>query len=59
MQNDEDAEDTHPHAHTGIHKTLHPLRNDFWASSPSISVAFKLCIPLETTFEQKTYAALP
>jgi hypothetical protein len=29
MQNDEDAEDTHPHTHTGIHKTLYPLRNVF------------------------------
>jgi hypothetical protein len=29
-QNDEDAEDTHPHAYTGIHKTLHPLTNIFW-----------------------------
>jgi hypothetical protein len=29
MQNDEDAEDTHPRAHTVIHKTLHPLRNVF------------------------------
>jgi hypothetical protein len=24
MQNDEDAEDTHPHAHTGIHKLCIP-----------------------------------
>jgi hypothetical protein len=45
---------------------MHPLRNDFGASSPSISVAFrddfgasspsisvafKLCIPLGTTLE--------
>jgi hypothetical protein len=29
MQNDGDAEDTHTRAHTGIYKTLHPLRNDF------------------------------
>jgi hypothetical protein len=43
MQNDDDAEDTHPRAHTGIHKTLHPLWNVFWV--------FKLCIPLGTTFE--------
>jgi hypothetical protein len=34
---------THTRAHTGIHKTLHPLRNVFWVS--------KLCIPLGTTFE--------
>ena len=34
---------THTRAHTGIHKTLHPLRNVFWV--------FKLCIPLGTTFE--------
>jgi hypothetical protein len=29
MQNDENAEDTHPRAHTKIHKALHPLRNVF------------------------------
>jgi hypothetical protein len=29
MQNDEYVEDAHPRAHTGIHKTLHPLRNVF------------------------------
>jgi hypothetical protein len=29
MLNDGDAEDTHTRAHTGIHKTLHPLRNVF------------------------------
>jgi hypothetical protein len=29
MQNDGNAEDTYTHAHTGIHKTLHPLRNVF------------------------------
>jgi hypothetical protein len=28
-----------------------PLRNDFEASSPSISVVFKLCIPLGMTLE--------
>jgi hypothetical protein len=28
---------------------MHPLRNDFGASSPSILVVFKLCIPLGTT----------
>jgi hypothetical protein len=43
MQNDDDAEDTHTRAHTGIHKTRHPLRNVFQV--------FKLCIPLGTTFE--------
>jgi hypothetical protein len=42
---------THTRAHTETHKTLHPLRNDFGASSPYISVAFKLCIPLGTTLE--------
>jgi hypothetical protein len=30
MQNDEDVEDTHPHAHTKT-QALHPLRNDFRA----------------------------
>jgi hypothetical protein len=30
---------------------LHPLRNDFGATSPSILVVFKLCIPLGTTLE--------
>jgi hypothetical protein len=29
MLDDGDAEDAHTHAHTGIHKTLHPLRNVF------------------------------
>jgi hypothetical protein len=28
MQNDEDAEDTHPHTHTGIHKLI-PLGTSF------------------------------
>jgi hypothetical protein len=32
-------------------QALYPLRNDFGASSPSISVAFKLWIPLGTTLE--------
>jgi hypothetical protein len=30
---------------------MHPLRNDFGASSPYILVVFKLCIPLGTTLE--------
>jgi hypothetical protein len=30
---------------------MHPLRNDFGASSPYISVVFLLCIPLGMTFE--------
>jgi hypothetical protein len=34
---------THTRAHTGTHKTLHPLRNIFGI--------FKLCIPLGTTLE--------
>jgi hypothetical protein len=51
MQYDVDAEHTRIHAHTGTHKTLHPLKNDFGASSPYISVEFKLCIPLGTTLE--------
>jgi hypothetical protein len=29
MLDDGDAEDTHTHAHAGISKTLHPLRNVF------------------------------
>jgi hypothetical protein len=36
--------------------TLRSLRNDFFATS---ELNFWLCIPLGTTFEQKTYAALP
>jgi hypothetical protein len=32
-------------------QALHPLRNDFGASSPLILVAFKLCIPLGRTLE--------
>jgi hypothetical protein len=45
---------THPHWNT---QTLHPLRNDFWASSPFIFQCSpfifrcKFCIPLGTTFE--------
>jgi hypothetical protein len=29
MQNDEDAKDTHPHAHTGTHKLCIPLGTNF------------------------------
>jgi hypothetical protein len=29
MQNDEDAEDTQPHAHTGTHKLYIPLGTTF------------------------------
>jgi hypothetical protein len=29
MQNDNDAEDTHPHIHTGIHKLYIPLGTTF------------------------------
>jgi hypothetical protein len=29
LDDDDDAEVTHTRAHTGIHKTLHPLRNVF------------------------------
>jgi hypothetical protein len=29
MQNDEDTEDTHPHAHTGTHKLCIPLGTTF------------------------------
>ena len=43
MQYDGDAEHTHTLAHTGTHKTLHPLRDVFGV--------FKLCIPLGTTLE--------
>jgi ABC-type antimicrobial peptide transport system permease subunit len=39
------------HAHTETLETLHPLRNDFGASSPSISVVFKLFTLLGTTLE--------
>jgi hypothetical protein len=45
---------THPHWNT---QTLHPLRNDFWASSPFIFRCSpfifwcKFCIPLGTTLE--------
>ena len=56
MQNDTDAEDTptHPHWNT---QAMHPLRNDFWASSPFIFwcspfiFRCKFCIPLGTTLE--------
>jgi hypothetical protein len=57
MQYDGDVEYTHTRAHTGTQKTLHPLRNDFEvfklciASSPYISVVFKLYIPLGMTLE--------
>jgi hypothetical protein len=43
MQYGGDAEDTHTRAHTGTHKTLHPLRDIFGVS--------KLCILLGTTLE--------
>jgi hypothetical protein len=43
MQYGGDAEDTHARAHTGTHKTLHPLRDVFGV--------FKLYIPLGTTLE--------
>jgi hypothetical protein len=45
---------TYPHWNS---QTLHPLRNDFWASSPSIFrcspfiFRCKVCIPLGTTLE--------
>ena len=46
--------------HTRNHtQTLHPLRNDFWVSSPSISVTFWLCIPLGTTFELRNLLCAP
>ena len=38
---------THTHAHTETHKTLHPLRNEFWV--------FKLCIPLGMTLSFFTF----
>src|SRR5690242_15765537 len=57
MQNDTDAEDTHPHAHTGTHKLYIPLGTSFEPSSPFIFRCSpfifwcKFCIPLGTSFE--------
>jgi hypothetical protein len=50
MQNDEDAEDTHPHTHTGTHKLCIPLGTTLELSSPFI-FRCKFCIPLGTSFE--------
>jgi hypothetical protein len=57
MQNDVDAEDTHPHAHSETHKLYIPLGTTLERSSPFIfrcsSFIFrcKFCIPLGTSFE--------
>jgi hypothetical protein len=50
MQNDEDAEDTHPHAHTETHKLCIPLGTTLEPSSPFI-FRCKFRIPLGTSFE--------
>jgi hypothetical protein len=57
MKNDEDAEDTHPHAHTETHKLCIPLGTTLEPSSPFIFRCSpfifwcKFCIPLGTTLE--------
>jgi hypothetical protein len=50
MQNDEDTEDTQPHAHTETHKLCIPLGTTLEPSSPFI-FRCKLCIPLGTNLE--------
>jgi hypothetical protein len=50
LQNDEDAEDTHPHAHTGIHKLCIPLGMTFELLHP-LFLLYKFFIPLGTSFE--------
>jgi hypothetical protein len=50
MQNDVDAEDTHPHAHTETHKLYTPLGTTLEPCSPFIFWC-KFCIPLGTSFE--------
>ena len=50
MQNDEDAEDTHPHAHTGTHKLCIPLGTTFELLH-LLFRWYKFCIPLGTSFE--------
>jgi hypothetical protein len=50
MRKDVDAEDTHPHAHTGTHKLCIPLGTTF----ELLHLLFrwcKFCIPLGTSFE--------
>jgi hypothetical protein len=49
-QNDEDAEDTHPHAHTGTHKLCIPLGTTFELLR-LLFRRYKFGIPLGTTFE--------
>jgi hypothetical protein len=55
MQNDNDAEDTYSHSHTGT-QSLHSLMNDwnlfavYFSASPFIFWC-KFCIPLGTSFE--------
>jgi hypothetical protein len=57
MQNDADAEDTHPQAHTETHKLCIPLGTTLEPSSPFIFrcspfiFRCKFCIPLGMSFE--------
>jgi hypothetical protein len=50
MQNDEDAEDTHPHAHTWTHKLCIPLGMTFELLH-LLFRWYKFCIPLGMSFE--------
>ena len=50
MQNDENAEDTHSHAHTGTHKLCIPLGTTFELLH-LLFRWYKFRIPLGTTFE--------
>jgi hypothetical protein len=50
MQNNEDAEDTHPHTHTRIHKLCIPLGTTFKLIC-LLFWQYKFCIPLGTSFE--------
>jgi hypothetical protein len=49
-KNDEDVEDTHPHAHTGTHKLCIPLGTTFELLH-LLFWWYKFCIPLGTSFE--------
>jgi hypothetical protein len=57
MQNDTDAEDTHPHTHTGIYKFCIPLGTTFellhrlFLGVHRLFFWCKFCIPLGTSFE--------
>jgi hypothetical protein len=50
MQNDENVEDTHPHAHTGTHKLCIPLGTTFELLH-LLFRWYRFCIPLGTSFE--------